>query len=150
MFSMIRASAAALAALAVVLLGAAVQAHTTQKGSLQVVHPWVEPAEAGAATVAHPTLANLGGRPITVTNVRTPVAADATLRLDGEVVPVVTLPPGETLTPERLTLRLSGLRADLPRGKGVKVTFHLVRGEPVEIVFAIGAETMNPQDLVTH
>ncbi len=123
-------------------------AHTAQKGGLQVVHPWVGPARAGEMTQGHPTLVNTGDQPITIAGASCPVAESVALIHQGREVSRVTIPPGETLTPESFRLRLHGLKTDFPEGKAVPVRFRIEGASAMQFHMAIGQGTMNPDEVV--
>ena len=137
------------ASLAIGLLGTAVaNAHTAQKGSLQVTHPWVAPAEKGASTTGHPTITNKGDASITLTGASSKAAHAVNLVLDGERVDRVSIDGGETLPPQRFRLRLENLIVALPEGKAVPVKLHLSKQDAIDVRMAIGQDTMNPKQMV--
>jgi len=144
-----RSAAAGIALLGLLGLAAPVPAHTSRVGALEIVHPWLAPADAGAEARIRLTLTNTGDRPITLGEVRTPVAARASFLRDGEPVAALTLAPGETLGPDQAGVALGGLRAALPEGLGIALTLVLSGGESVEITAAIGQDTMAPETLVS-
>jgi copper(I)-binding protein len=123
-------------------------AHTATSDGLQVIHPWVAPAKAGADTTAHPTVMNETDAPVTLTRVTTKAARDATMIHDGDAVERVAIAGGATLPAGRFQLRLRTLTVDLPEGQAVPVTFHRADGEPVTIAMAIGETTMQPEQTV--
>lgn len=123
-------------------------AHTAQKGGLQVVHPWVGPARAGEMTQAHPTLVNTGDRPITITGASCPAAESVRLIHQGREVSRVTIPAGETLTPDSFQLRLHGLKADFPKGKAVPLRLRIEGMSGMAFHMAIGQGTMNPDEVI--
>lgn len=142
------ARAMALACALVVAAAAQAGAHTERRGDVQVVHPWVEPASAGAATQAHPTLVNLGDSVLWLDRVTSPVAGRVGMQRDGSAVDALKLAPGATLSPETVRFVLRGLKTDLPEGKAVPVTLHFRGMEALEVHMAIGRNTMNPEQVV--
>jgi len=138
----------ALAVLSALALTAGAAAHTTQQGDLQVVHPWVAPAQAGASTEAHPTLVNTGDAPLRLVGATSPAAESVELLRDGARVETIAIDPGATLAPPQFALRLRGLAVDLPAGRYVPLTLHLRDRAPVELRLAIGQDTMDPQRAV--
>lgn len=139
---------AASLALATVLLSAGVaHAHSESQGSLQIVHPWVAPAAAGATTRAHPTWVNKGETPLRVTGASSPVGQVDLLR-DGQVVDVIEIPAGATLSPDTVQLRIRDLAVALPEGQAMPLTVRLEGQEPIAIDVAIGESTMNPDRMV--
>lgn len=124
------------------------QAHTAQKGSLQIVHPWVEPAESGQTTTANPTFTNVGESAITIEKVTTAAAHEVHMLRGGKAVDRLELPAGATLAPPQVRFELHDLTVALPEGKAVPVTLHLANGESLEVHLAIGENTMNPQQMV--
>ena len=138
----------ALAGAASLALAAGALAHTSSAGGLQVIHPWVEPADAGANTTAHPTLVNKTERAITLTRVTGAAAETIQMVRDGETVQRVEIASGATLPGERFKLALRRLTVALPEGRAVPVTLHRADGEPVTVELAIGRDTMNPEKTV--
>lgn len=136
-------------AIAILLAGTAgALAHTAERGNLQVVHPWVEPAAAGADTLAHPTVVNNGSKALAITRATSPVAQEIQMLHRGQPAAEVTVAPGQTVTPEQFRLRLKGLRVALPEGKAVPITLHLRGMAPMQMHMAIGQSTMNPDQVV--
>lgn len=140
---------AAVAALTLTLMTGASLAHTTRSGALEVVHPWVPPAEAGQSPRLRLSLTNHGDAPVTVTGVVAPVASEVVLLRGGAPVATVEIAPGRTLGPDQIGLRLRQLRTDLAEGKGLRLVLRLAEGAPVEITAAIGRATMAPETIVS-
>ncbi|MBK1668575.1 hypothetical protein CKO28_11075 [Rhodovibrio sodomensis] len=138
----------ALAGAATVGLAAGALAHSASSGGLQVVHPWVEPAKAGADTTAHPTLVNKSEGTITLTRVTSRAARSIQMIRDGQVAERVEIASGATLPAERFALSLRDLTVALPAGKAVPVTFHRADGASVTVKLAIGQNTMDPETTV--
>lgn len=140
---------AALAATLWLAIAGSAGAHTQQQGDLQIVHPWVTPAQIGETATAHPTLANTGEAPIVIERAASPVAASVRMIFNGKTVDAVEIPVGATVTPEELKLVLTDLKVDLPEGKAAPVVLHLKGMEAMEVHMAIGQDTMNPEKVVT-
>jgi hypothetical protein len=81
-------------------------------------------------------------------SLRSPAATRVEIVFEGKRADGVTIEPGQTLTPERVQLRLHGLKVDLPDGRAVPVMLHMQGMEPLELQMAIGEDTMNPQKVV--
>jgi copper(I)-binding protein len=124
-------------------------AHTQQQGSLQVVHPWVTPAQKGETATVHPTLANTGEASIVIERAASPIAASVRMIFNGNTVDAVEIPAGATVTPEELMIELTSLKVDLPEGKAAPLVLHLHGMETMEVHMAIGQDTMNPEEVVT-
>jgi copper(I)-binding protein len=133
---------------AAVLAATGAAAHTASEGSLKVVHPWLAPADAGTTTTAHPTLQNTGEQPLVITGARSKAARDIRLVRDGRPVERITLDGGETLGSDAVALELRGLTVDLPAGKAVPIRLELEDQPAVTVRFAIGRDTMDPNDTV--
>lgn len=142
---MLRATALILAAL---LLAPAAWAHTEKAGDLQVVHPWVTPAEQGGTARVHPTLVNQGEQAVVIERASSPVAGSVAMRRKGKPVDTLTIAAGETLTPDGVRFELQDLKTDLPAGKAAPITLHIRGMEPMTLHLAIGQDTMNPDGVV--
>ena len=138
----------ALAGAASLALGAGALAHTSSAGGLQVVHPWVEPAEAGDNTTAHPTLVNKTEQAITLTRVTSKAAETIRMVRDGETAERVEIAGGATLPAKRFQLALRRLTVTLPEGQAVPVTFHRADNAPVTVELVIGRDTMDPEKTI--
>lgn len=117
-----------------------VGAHTESAGALEVIHPWVEPAPAGAAPEARPTIRNTGDEPLRMVGARSPAAESVRLLKGGEPAEAVSVAAGEVLPPGRVQLELVGLNEPLKKGATVPVTLELADRPDARIELVVGRD----------
>lgn len=127
---------AVMAFLAVVLVPAALAAHSERLGDIRVGHIWAPPSEESGAAVYVP-LMNMGEQPARLVAIKTPIAETAGLREgqgeDTQPVESVELQPNRpvSLTEWRVHIWLDGLQEPLEEGDRFPIELHF---EPQGVV----------------
>lgn len=124
-------------------------AHDVTHGDLVIAQPWSRAARQGGQGAGYLQITNRGGAPDRLLAASSPVAGRMELHThvrDGDVmrmreVPVIDLPPGQTiaLRPGGLHLMFIGLNQPLRQGETVAVTLRFERAGTVDIPFAVQA-----------
>ena len=133
-------------ALALAIPAGAGLAHMAKGEGFRVIHPWTEPAAAGQATKAYPTLVSTSDGELALTGVSSEVAERVEIVVDGETVDRLAVPAGTTLGADRFHLRLVGLNRDLVDGGHYTATLRFADGRTEEITMVVGEDTMTPEE----
>lgn len=127
------------------LLAGAAAAHMVEKGDVQVIHPWAEPAE-GTTTRVYPTVANDGTEAFVVVGAMSPIADAVELVIAGERVEEIVVPAGDVIafSETDVHIRLVGLSERLEEGGHFPMTMQLEDGNVIEFQVVVGENTAAP------
>lgn len=131
------------AALAWASATAGARAHTSEHGEIQIIHPWVEPAETGS-TSAHPTIVNDGDAAVALVGVETDAAERVELLRGSDPVDRIEIAAGDVATPEDVTLRLVGLTRPLTHGNHFPAEIVFADGRRITVHFIVGEDATMP------
>ena len=136
---------AAAAVVIVIGYGAGAWAHTAKMGSIEIIHPWVEPSESYSSR-AHPTISNEGENPITLIGAETSIAEQMLIIREGLVLDKFVIAGEDVVSfgDDGLHLTLVGLKEPLADGTHFPVTFHFDGAESFEFHMVVGESTMMP------
>ena len=129
-------------------------AHMIEKEGVQVIHPWAEASEGGAARV-FPTIANSGEDEIVIIGAETPIAARVEFIVDGQPVDRVVVPGGDVLSlaEPNTHIRLSGLTDPIRDGGHFSLLLKFADGGTMALDVVVGENTiaanMSTADLST-
>ncbi len=143
---MFNKTAIVLALTAVPLCAAAIaHAHSVEKGSVQVIHPWADPATTGDSR-AYPTLSNEGMQPLVLTGAESPLFDHIDIIVGGMTVAQLTIPAEDVVNLDSADshLRLVGVQSPLQEGGHFPMTLNFENHEPVAVDVVIGELTAMP------
>jgi copper(I)-binding protein len=137
-----------LAAFAVHAFGSEALAGDYRVGGLEIRRPWTRPAQAGMNGVGYLTLVNVGGKPVKLLRVESPVARSVTVHQTSQaggvssmrpVTDGLTIPPGGTVAfaPGGYHLMLMGLTRGQALGGKVPLTLVFDAGRRIRIELSV-------------
>lgn len=124
------------------LMAVPAAAHMEKTGDLKVIHPWVEPAQAGATTKAHPTLQNKGDDKLRIVDASSEAADSIQLLKAGEPADAVTVPPGAVVPAEKVQFKLIDVEEPLKKGETVSVRLDFADRHSSSLDLAVGRNSM--------
>lgn len=130
-------------ALALAPVAAPVAAHDYYTPHFQIVHPWTDPAVAGAQTLGLFMDFVQIEKDDRLLSASSPVADKIAVRVPAETaMPSVPLPAGQdvVLAPEGPHLVMQGIRKDLPFGSQHPLVLVFEKAGTVEVEFVVGSD----------